>query len=73
MNKKAAYRKTLRCTNKGQIRNLGRYLDRINYKWLSKRKVMEIKYHKRQISMGYHVTTGVNQKVGPSVLRNELQ
>lgn len=38
MNKGAAYRKTLRCTNKDQIRNLGRYLNKINYKWLNKKK-----------------------------------
>jgi len=32
MNKEVAYRKIIRCTNKDQIRNLGRYLDTIKYK-----------------------------------------
>ena len=32
MNREVAYRKVLNCTNRGQIRNLGRYLDRIKYK-----------------------------------------
>ena len=39
-NEKAAYRKILRCTNKDQIRDLGRYFDVINYKWFNKTKVM---------------------------------
>jgi hypothetical protein len=32
MNVNLAYRKILRCSNKDQIRNLGRYFDKINYK-----------------------------------------
>ena len=31
MNKEIAYRKILRCTIKAQIRNLGRYLDKMKY------------------------------------------
>jgi hypothetical protein len=36
MNKVAAYRKMLRWTNRGQIRNLGRYLDIVKCKWSNK-------------------------------------
>lgn len=32
MNKGIAYRKMLRCTNKDQIRNLGKYVDIVKYK-----------------------------------------
>lgn len=37
MNKKIAYRRTLRRTNKNQIRNLGigLYLDAVEYKWFT--------------------------------------
>jgi len=40
MNKEIAYMKVLRCTNKDQIRNLGRYLDKIRYKWFIRTKVI---------------------------------
>ena len=42
MNKETAYRKILRCVNEDQIRDLGRYLDKIKHKY------------KYQISMSYH-------------------
>jgi hypothetical protein len=32
VHKEVAYRKILRCTNRDQIRNLGRYLDKVKYK-----------------------------------------
>lgn len=32
VHKEVAYRKILRCTYKNQIRNLGRYLDKVKYK-----------------------------------------
>jgi hypothetical protein len=35
MNKQIAYRKTLRCTNKDQIRMLGKYLDKVKCKWFN--------------------------------------
>jgi hypothetical protein len=35
MNKETAYRKILRCTNKDQIRTLGKYLDKVKFKWLN--------------------------------------
>jgi len=40
MNKEIAYIKVLICTNKDQIRNLGRYLDKIRYKWFNRTKVI---------------------------------
>jgi hypothetical protein len=42
INKEGAYRKILRCTNNDQVRHLGRYLDKVKYKWLIKWK--ECKY-----------------------------
>jgi len=39
MNVKLAYSKILRCSSKEQIRNLGRYFNKINYKWFNKTKV----------------------------------
>ena len=39
MNVKLDDRKILRCSNKDQLRNLGRYFDKINYKWFNKTKV----------------------------------
>jgi hypothetical protein len=38
MNNEAAYSKMLRCTNKDQIKNVGRYLDIVKCKWFSKTK-----------------------------------
>jgi hypothetical protein len=38
MNKEIAYKKTLWCTNKGQTINLGRYLQKVKYKWPIKQK-----------------------------------
>ena len=38
MNKEVAYRKRVRCLNKDQIRNLGRYLDRVQYRRFNKTK-----------------------------------
>jgi hypothetical protein len=40
MNKEVAYRKILRCTNKDEIRILGKYLDKVKYKWFNKTKEM---------------------------------
>jgi hypothetical protein len=40
MNGNVAYSKILRCTNKDQVRNLGRYFDKNNYKWFNKTKVV---------------------------------
>ena len=39
MNKEVTYRKILRFTNKDQIRNLGRYLDKIGYRWFNRTQV----------------------------------
>ena len=39
MNKEALTRKCLRCTNKDQIRNSGRYLAMVKYKLLNKKNV----------------------------------
>ena len=36
MNKETVYKLSLQCTNKGQIINLGRYLQSVKYKWLIK-------------------------------------
>lgn len=33
MNKQMAYRE--RCNNEDQVRNLGLYLDQVNYKWFN--------------------------------------
>jgi hypothetical protein len=38
-NKDVAYRKIFRCSNKDQIRNVGKYLDKIKYKWFNRTKV----------------------------------
>jgi hypothetical protein len=38
MNTEVACRKIVRCPNKGQIRNLGRYVDKVKYKWFYKTK-----------------------------------
>jgi len=35
MNKEIAYIIILRCTNKDQIRTLGKYLDKVKYKWFN--------------------------------------
>ena len=35
MNKEVAYRKILRRTNKDQIRNSGRYSDKVKYNWFN--------------------------------------
>jgi hypothetical protein len=40
MNKEIAYVKVLRCTNKDQMTNLGRYLDKSRYKWFNRTKVI---------------------------------
>ena len=39
MNKEVTYRKILRFTNKDQIQNLGRYLDKIRYRWFNRTQV----------------------------------
>jgi len=38
MNKEAAYRNLLKCTNDYQTTNLGSYSNGIKYKWFYKRK-----------------------------------
>ena len=38
VNKEVAYRKMLVCTNKDQLRNVGRYLDTVKCKWFNKTK-----------------------------------
>jgi hypothetical protein len=38
MTKEVAYRKILSCTNKDQIRKLGRYVNNVKYKWFNKMK-----------------------------------
>lgn len=38
MNKEIAYKKILMCTIKAQIRNLGRYLNKVKYNWFNKTK-----------------------------------
>jgi hypothetical protein len=38
MNEEVAYMIILRRTNKDQIRNLGRHLDKVKYKWFNKTK-----------------------------------
>jgi len=40
MNEEAAYKKILKCTNKDQIRKLGRYLNKVMYKLFNKSKVI---------------------------------
>ena len=40
MNKEIAYNKVLRYTNKDQIGNLGRYLDKVRYKRFNRTKVI---------------------------------
>jgi hypothetical protein len=40
MNKDVGYRKILRRTNKDYIRNLGRYLHKVKYKWFNKTNIM---------------------------------
>jgi hypothetical protein len=39
MNTKAAYRKISKYTNNDQIRNLGKYVDKVKYKWFNKAQV----------------------------------
>ena len=38
MNKEVAYSNTLRCINKDQKRNLGRYFNKVKYKLFNKTK-----------------------------------
>jgi hypothetical protein len=40
MKKEVACTKTLKCTNKDQIKNLGRYLDIVKSKWINKNKMI---------------------------------
>jgi hypothetical protein len=38
VNKEIPYMKILRTANKDQIKNLGRYLDKVKYKWFNQKK-----------------------------------
>ena len=40
ISKGVAYREVIRCNNKYQTRNVGRYLDKVKYKWCKKQKKM---------------------------------
>ena len=40
VNKELTYREILISTNKDQLRSLGRYLDRVKYKWFNETKEM---------------------------------
>jgi hypothetical protein len=39
MNTEADYRKILRCGDEDLIKNFGRYLDKVKYKWFNKTNV----------------------------------
>ena len=45
-------RDILRCCNKDQIRNIGRYLYEAKYKWYNKTKNVNM-YHKQQVVTGH--------------------
>lgn len=52
MNNEITYRKTLKCTDKAQRRNLGRYLDKARYKQFQKQDNSKCYMH--VMMEGYH-------------------
>ena len=63
-----------RCSNKDQVRNSSRYLDKIKYKFFNRTKVNINIITQVEINDGLRPKqTGVNRKVDPNIVRNELK
>jgi len=45
MNKEPAYKTILERTEKNHVRNIGRYLDKLKYKWLKEINDLQIFYY----------------------------
>jgi hypothetical protein len=75
MNRNVAYRKVLGCTDKDQIRNLGKYLDKIEYEGFNRTKVMSIMISQLSNVDGLKLLPSqpsVNWIVDPSIVCTEI-